>query len=105
MMRQEHRADENLFVDYAGMTVEVIDAQTGAITYHPIFVAALGALSSTYAKPVRGRTPAPGSRHARLAGPASESLCVHGIWGLPLTVWKFQPVRLVKIGLLVGPSP
>lgn len=31
VMRQEHRAGEKLFVDYAGQTMEVIDAGTGEV--------------------------------------------------------------------------
>jgi len=55
VMRQEHRAGEKLFVDYAGMTMEVIDAQTGAITDQPIFVGALGASNFTYAEACPGQ--------------------------------------------------
>jgi len=32
VMRQEHRAGEKLFVDYAGQTAPIIDRQTGAVT-------------------------------------------------------------------------
>ena len=39
VMRQEHRAGEKLFVDYAGQTVEVVDPRTGAIRQAQIFVA------------------------------------------------------------------
>ena len=38
VMRQEHRAGENLFVDYAGQTVEVVDRRTGEIRQAQIFV-------------------------------------------------------------------
>ena len=48
VMRQEHRAGEKLFVDYAGQTVEVIDPQTGEITEAQIFVAVLGASNYTF---------------------------------------------------------
>lgn len=50
VMRQEHRAGEKLFVDFAGMTMPIVDAATGAVTEHPVFVAALGASSFTYAE-------------------------------------------------------
>ncbi len=48
VMRQEHRAGEKLFVDYAGQSVPVHDPVSG--TTHPahIFVAVLGASSYTY---------------------------------------------------------
>jgi transposase len=49
-LRQEHRAGEKLFVDYAGQTVSVQDRQTGAIRSAQIFVAVLGASSYTYAE-------------------------------------------------------
>ena len=48
VMRQEHRAGEKLFVDYAGQTMEVVDACTGEIRKAEIFVATLGASNLTY---------------------------------------------------------
>ena len=45
-----HPAGERLFVDYAGQTVEVIDAATGEVRAAQIFVAALGASNLTYAE-------------------------------------------------------
>ncbi|RMU36596.1 ISPsy14, transposase [Pseudomonas amygdali pv. morsprunorum] len=50
VMRQEHRAGEKLFVDYAGQTAPVIDRQTGEIRQAQIFVAVLGASSYTFAE-------------------------------------------------------
>ena len=50
VMRQEHRAGEKLFVDYAGQTAEVVDRRTGEIRQAQIFVAVLGASSYTYAE-------------------------------------------------------
>jgi transposase len=50
VLRQEHRAGEKLFVDYAGDTVPVIDAKTGTVTEAAIFVAVLGASNYTYAE-------------------------------------------------------
>lgn len=47
-MRQEHRAGEKLFVDYAGQTMEVLDGKTGEIRKAEIFVATLGASNLTY---------------------------------------------------------
>ena len=49
-MRQDHRAGEKLFVDYAGQTVEVINADTGEVKEAQIFVAVLGASSYTFAE-------------------------------------------------------
>jgi transposase len=50
VMRQDHRAGEKLFVDYAGQTVPVIDRATGEIREAQIFVAVLGASNYTYAE-------------------------------------------------------
>src|SRR5436190_2020131 len=49
VLRQEHRAGEKLFVDYAGDKVPIVDSKTGTITEASIFVAVLGASSYTYA--------------------------------------------------------
>jgi transposase len=49
-MRQHHPLGERLFVDYAGQTVEVVDALTGEVRRAQIFVAALGASNLTYAE-------------------------------------------------------
>ncbi len=50
VMRQEHRAGEKLFVDYAGQTVPIIDRTTGEERQAQIFVAVLGASNYTYAE-------------------------------------------------------
>jgi transposase len=49
-MRQSHVAGERMFVDYAGTTLEVIDASTGVARTAQLFVATLGASSYTYAE-------------------------------------------------------
>ena len=50
VMRQEHRAGEKLFVDYAGQTVGVVDRGTGEVRDAQVFVAVLGASSYTFAE-------------------------------------------------------
>ncbi len=50
VMRQEHRAGEKLFVDYAGQTVALIDRTTGEERQAQRFVAVLGASNYTYAE-------------------------------------------------------
>ncbi|MDT7815385.1 MAG: hypothetical protein QOJ42_5301 [Acidobacteriaceae bacterium] len=50
VMRQEHRAGEKTFVDYAGQTVPVTDPKTGEVRQAAVFVAVLGASSYTYAE-------------------------------------------------------
>ena len=54
-MRHEHRAGEELFVDYAGQEVDVIDRETGEIHKAQIFVAVLGASNYTYAEATLGQ--------------------------------------------------
>jgi transposase len=49
-LRQEHRAGEKLFVDYAGQSFPVIDPCTGEILKSYIFIAALGASNYTFAE-------------------------------------------------------
>ena len=49
-LRQEHRAGEKMFVDYAGQTVPIIDPCSGEIRKAHIFIAVLGASSYTYAQ-------------------------------------------------------
>lgn len=56
MMRQRHLAGEKLFIDYAGQTVPVVDAQTGEVRDAEIFVAVLGASNYTYAEAHESQT-------------------------------------------------
>ena len=48
-MRQKHKAGEKMFVDYAGLTIPVVDQVTGEIREAQIFVATLEASKYTYA--------------------------------------------------------
>jgi transposase len=50
VMRQEHRAGEKLFVDYAGDTIAVQDPAGGPARRAQIFVAVLGASNYTFAE-------------------------------------------------------
>ncbi len=50
VMRQNHKAGERLFVDYAGQQVGIINRLTGEVRFAEIFVAVLGASSYTYAE-------------------------------------------------------
>ena len=50
VLRQNHRAGEKMFVDYAGQTVEIVDPKTGEMRQASIFVAVLGASNYTYAE-------------------------------------------------------
>ncbi len=50
VMRQEHRAGEKLFVDWAGQTLPIVDPDTGEVRQAQLFVAVLGASSHTYAE-------------------------------------------------------
>jgi transposase len=50
VMRQNHRAGEDLFVDYAGQTMPVVHPRSGEVYDTEIFIAVLGALNYTYAE-------------------------------------------------------
>jgi transposase len=47
-LRQNHRAGEKLFLDYAGQTMPITDPKTGHIQEAVLFVSALGASSYTF---------------------------------------------------------
>ncbi len=49
-LRQDYRAGEKLFVDYAGQTMEITNPETGEIHEAQIFVATLGASNYTFAE-------------------------------------------------------
>lgn len=49
-LRQEHRAGEKLFIDYAGHTVPIVDPSTGECVEAQIFIATLGASNYTFAE-------------------------------------------------------
>jgi transposase len=49
-LRQEHKAGEKVFVDYAGTTVDIVDLETGEARSAQIFVGVLGASSYMYAE-------------------------------------------------------
>jgi transposase len=50
VMRQQHRAGEKLFVDWAGARIPIHDRGTGEVTQASLFVAVLGASNYTYAE-------------------------------------------------------
>lgn len=50
VLRQEHRAGEKMFVDWAGDTIPIYDRETGEVQPASLFVAALGASSYTFAR-------------------------------------------------------
>ena len=54
-MRQAHGPAEKLFVDFAGDTVPVFDAATGAQRLAHVFVAVLGASNSPRMQRLAGR--------------------------------------------------
>jgi transposase len=49
-LRQEHRAGEKMFVDWAGGTIPIYDRESGKAEPASLFVAALGASSYTFAR-------------------------------------------------------
>jgi transposase len=50
VLRQEHKAGEKAFVDYAGQTIDIVDPATGEIRDAQLFVGVLGASSYLYAE-------------------------------------------------------
>ena len=50
VLRQEHKAGEKLFVDWAGTTIPIYDPSGGPVQNALLFVAVLGASSYTYAE-------------------------------------------------------
>lgn len=56
VLRQEHRAGEKLFVDYAGDTVPIIHPQTGEVRQAALFVAVLGASNYSFAEATESQT-------------------------------------------------
>ncbi|SFQ00124.1 Transposase [Tranquillimonas alkanivorans] len=68
-MRQHHVAGERVFVDYAGDTLDVVDAQTGEIRAAQVFVGVLGASNYTYAEATWTQTlPDWSGAHVRMLG-------------------------------------
>jgi transposase len=55
VLRQEHRAGEKMFVDYAGATIPVYDPEGGEPRQAAVFVAVLGASSYTFAEATAGQ--------------------------------------------------
>lgn len=55
-MRLPHTGGEELEVDYAGMTLSIVNSETGEITQAQIFVATLAASSYTYAEAQSSQT-------------------------------------------------
>src|ERR1700680_329113 len=50
VLRQEHRAGEKMFVDWAGATLPIYDRESGETKPASLFVATLGASSYTFAR-------------------------------------------------------
>jgi len=53
VLRQEHKAGEKAFIDWAGATIPIHDRLTGAVWPASLFVASLGASSYTWAEATR----------------------------------------------------
>lgn len=49
-MRHSHKFGEELFIDYAGTKVPIVDPKTGQVHHASIFVAVLGGSHYTYAE-------------------------------------------------------
>lgn len=56
VLRQEHKAGDKVFVDFAGQTVPIVDRATGEVLFEAqIFVGVLGASNYTYAQACRSQ--------------------------------------------------
>ena len=55
VLRQDHRAGEKLFVDYAGDTIPIHDPANGVIRQAAVFVAVLGASSYAFVEATSGQ--------------------------------------------------
>ena len=55
VLRQEHRAGEKMFVDYAGATIPIHNPENGEVYGAAVFVAVLGASSYTFAEATTGQ--------------------------------------------------
>src|SRR5271169_3372726 len=55
VLRQEHRAGEKMFVDYAGATIPIHNAESGEAHGAAVFVAVLGASSYMFAEATTGQ--------------------------------------------------
>lgn len=55
VLRQDHKAGEKMFVDWAGAAIPVHDRETGQVWEAPLFVATLGASSYTFAAATRNQ--------------------------------------------------
>ena len=96
-MRQVHVAGEKLFVDYAGSTVPIIDADTGEITQAQIFVATLGASNYTFACATARQTTADWID--------AQVQALEFIGGVPRLIVPDQPRALIKTPDRYDPEP
>jgi transposase len=55
VLRQDHKAGEKMFVDWAGPTVAIHDTRTGDVAPASLFVAVLGASTYTFARAALGQ--------------------------------------------------
>ena len=74
VMRQTHKYGEKLFVDWAGDTVPLVDADTGEITEAHLFLAVLGASNYLYLEAFRDEAAA-----AFLTGHVNTFEYMHGV--------------------------
>jgi hypothetical protein len=89
-MRQEHRAGEKLFVDWAGRKIPIVNPITGVITQAELFVGVLGASNYLYAEALPPRSCRTGS--PAMSTPSSSSAVCPGSWSVTARVmWLLGP--------------
>jgi len=88
VMRQVHHAGERLFVDWAGMTVPIVDPGTGVVSERPVFVGALGASNFTFARVM----PSMELAHWTMV----QVMCLEAIGGVPELIVPDNPKTAVS---------
>ncbi len=96
-MRQTHVAGERLFIDYAGQTVPIVDADSREIRQAQIFVAVLGASNYTYACATL--------RQTTTDWLASTAAAFEFVGGVPVLLVPDQPRALIATPSRYDPQP
>ena len=99
-MKQIHLAGEKVFVDYSGLTMDIVNQKTGEITKAQIFIAVLGASGYTFAHATHSQT----KRDFIL----SHTLCYSFFGGSPKIVvpdnLKSAVIKNNKDGIIINES-
>jgi len=100
-MRQDHKAGEKLFVDFAGQTVPVTNPATGQIKQAQIFVATMGASNYSYGEATWTQT-LPDKPFQKLEGTRTthfEALDKPVLRPLPKTAYEFAEWKRAAVNI------